>query len=181
MMKISLKSRALILLTGLMASTLFIPSGFSQDYGQGGGVNNDYSSGTAVTPEARPRKVLYLFSADFPYVPGIQWPPAPGTETRFYQLLDQAMSKTPDLVLTDNPEKADYRVELRCGGILHCSKLLVDIKDPNRVVLGSFSLKNASYLWGFGGPNLKQTADTLTQRLDERINLFAQGGYGSTN
>lgn len=137
----------------------------------------------ALTAEAQEggRKVLYLFSADFPPNAATQYPTPPVQETKFWQLLDREMKATDSLVLTENLENADYRVELRCAGVLKCSKLAVDIKDVERNLLGSFYLKNYSPLWGIAAPNLEKVARDLTWRLDERFKQLEQGGYGHTD
>lgn len=127
------------------------------------------------------RKMLYLFSTDFPPNPLVQYPTPPVSETKFWQLLDKEMGATEDLTLTENLEEADYRVELRCGGIFNCSKLVVDVKSPKRDVLTSFSIKNFAPHHGLGAPKLELVAQQLTQKLDERIKLLDQGGYGHTD
>jgi hypothetical protein len=126
------------------------------------------------------RKMIYLFSADFPPNALTQYPMPPARETRFWQLLDKDMATTTDLTLTENPEDADYRVELRCGGVFNCSKLIVDVKDPNRTVLTSFTIKNFAYLY-VGAPNLDIVAQRLTSTLDTRLKLLEKGGYGHTD
>lgn len=147
---------------------------------QGQDADDDYGQ-PAVSSSTTGRKMLHLFSADFPPNPLSQYPSPPAKETRFWQLLDKEMAATPDLTLTESLEDADYRIELRCGGILNCSKLLVDVKDPNRTVLTSFTLKKVSNLGGLGSPRLEQVAHELAQTLDERIKLLDQGGYGHTD
>jgi hypothetical protein len=127
------------------------------------------------------RKLLYLFSTDFPPNPVVQYPSPPVKETKFWQLLDKEMSSTQDLTLTDNLEDANYRIELRCAGVFNCSKLMVDVKSPKRDVLTSFSIKNISSYYGLGSPKLDQVAQKLTQKLDERIKLLDEGGYGHTD
>lgn len=127
------------------------------------------------------RKMLYLFSTDFPPNPVVQYPSPPVSETKFWQLLDREMGLTEDLSLTTNLEEADYRVELRCGGVFNCSKLNVDVKSPQRDVLTSFSIKNFAPYKGLGAPKLELVAHELTQKLDERLKLLDKGGYGHTD
>jgi hypothetical protein len=124
------------------------------------------------------RKKLYLFTADFPSDPLIQYPIPATEETRFWRLLDKEMSATESLSLTADPRKADYRVELQCGGVFRCSRLLVNVKSPDRTVLTSFSLDKINRRGGLGAPYLEQVSRELTQRLDERLRLLPQGGYG---
>lgn len=128
------------------------------------------------------QKVIYLFSTDFPPAPIGVSPSPPVAETRFWQLLDEEMRKTGALSLTENMEEADYRVELRCAGITHCSKLRVDVQSPARDVLSSFNIQEVlPYKGIFGGkPRLEKVAHDLATRLDERIKLLKQGGYGYT-
>lgn len=124
------------------------------------------------------RKRLYFFSTDFPPSLVGQYPSPPTEETRFWQLLDKEMATTDDLRLTADPAEADYRIELRCTGVLNCSRLLVDIKSPTRDVLASFSLRKINRFGAFGAPNLDLVSKELTTRLDERLKLLPQGGYG---
>lgn len=142
--------------------------------------DEDYET-PAVTAPVKERKLLHLFSTDFPPNLASQYPTPAAKETLFWQLLDREMAATSDLSLTDNLEDADYRIELRCGGVLNCSKLLVSVKSPDRIVLTSFTLKKFAPLWGLGAPRLNQVAHELTQTLHERINLLDQGGYGHTD
>lgn len=123
------------------------------------------------------RKMIYLFSADFPQNTLAQYPTPPIQETKFWQLLDHDMSGTQDLTLTENLEDADYQIELRCGGVINCSKLVVDIKDSKRTLLNTFTLSTYSF-FGLTRPNLVSVSQDLTQKLDEHLKQLAQGGYG---
>jgi len=147
---------------GLAVSALFPQSAHSQEAASG-------------------RKMLYLFSTDFPPNPVVQYPSPPVSETKFWQLLDKEMFATNDLSLTTNVEEADYRVELRCAGIFNCSKLMVDVKTPQRDVLASFTIKKFAPYMGLGAPKLELVAHELTQKLDERLKLLEKGGYGHTD
>jgi hypothetical protein len=141
---------------------------------------DDYSTPAVSTPSTC-RKMLHLFSSDFPPNPLGQYPTPPVQETRFWQLLDKEMAATTDLTLTDNLEDADYRIELRCGGIFHCSKLLVDVKNPDRIVLTSFKLEKFAPFRGLGNPRLEQVARDLSRTLQKRIELLDKGGFGHTD
>lgn len=173
------KALVLFMLMGLLSllgSTILFSSGAqAQD-----DLDDGYSQPAVVSAPAG-RKMLHLFSTDFPPNGMAQYPSPPAKETRFWQLLDREMARTADLTLTDNVEQADYRIELRCGGVLNCSKLLVDVKTPDRIVLTSFKLKNYSSFWGLGAPRLEQVAHDLSQTLEQRIKLLDQGGYGHTD
>lgn len=138
-------------------------------------------TGQAQEESVTPRKMIYLFSTDFPPNPVAQYPSPAKEQTRFWQLLDKEMATTSDLTLTENLEHADYRVELRCSGIFNCSQLDVNIKNANREVLGSFKLKKFAPMMGMGKPNLELIASTLTQRLDERLKMINRGGFGATD
>lgn len=124
------------------------------------------------------RKVIYLYSLDFPPDAMVQTPSPALHETRFWRLMESEFAKTNDLALTQNLEEADYRVELRCGGIRKCSKLMVDIKNPQRDVLASFALKSIRPL--LTPPNLEQVVHDLTERVDEKLYEMEQGRYGFT-
>lgn len=135
----------------------------------------------AHSDDTKPRKLIYLFSHDFPLDTFSSEPTPPVSTTRFWQLMDKEIKATPDLTLTESVDKADYRVELRCGGIRECSKLVVDIETPTRDVLASFNIRNGMRSGRFNRkPNLEIVAQELTQRLDERFKLLEQGGYGVT-
>jgi hypothetical protein len=136
----------------------------------------------AHAQEGGARKTLYIFSTDFPSAEVMQVPPPPVQETKFWQLMDKEMQATNSLQLTESMEKADYRVDLRCGGIANCEKLVVDIKDPNRNVLSTFTLTGYKpYYRFFGPPNLEKVAHDLTARLAERLHDIDQGGFGTTD
>jgi hypothetical protein len=124
------------------------------------------------------RKMLYLFSLDFPPDIPAKYPIPPIQETRFWRLMDREIQATDNLALTENMEAADYRVELRCSGVLNCSELAVDVKDAQRNVLTSFVIKNIAPFFGLGRPDLDKVSRQLAIRLDERIKLLNQGGYG---
>jgi hypothetical protein len=126
------------------------------------------------------RKAIYLFSTEFPPSLLTQYPTPPIQETKFWQILDKNISETQDLSLTQNLEDADYQVELRCSGILNCTRLVVDVKDSKRMLLTSFNVTNYSTYFGFGRPDLNLVSQRLTQKLDEHLKLLGQGGYGHT-
>lgn len=130
----------------------------------------------AATTERR--KKLYLFTTDFPADPLLQYSVPALQETRFWRLLDRDMMATESLSLTADPSKADYRVELQCSGVFNCSRLLVNVKTPDRRLLTSFSLEKINSHGGLGAPHLEKVSRELTQHLDERIRLLPQGGYG---
>ena len=126
------------------------------------------------------RKQIYLFSTEFPPNTLTQYPAPPLQETKFWQLLDKEFAATPDLSLTENLEDADYQVEVRCGGIINCTKLIVDVKDSKRTLLTTFTMSNAPIYLNLVRPNLPYVAQKLTQKLDTHIQKFSQGGYGYT-
>ena len=124
------------------------------------------------------RKKVYLFTADFPQNVFTQFPSPPLEETTFWKLLNKEMASTSGLTLIADPEKADYRVEMRCSGVFNCSRLIVDVKSPERNPLTSFSLTHINRFEGLGSPMLDKVSHELAQRLDERIRLIPRGGYG---
>lgn len=133
----------------------------------------------AQSEETSGKKALYLFSLDFPPDLTTQYPSPPMQETKFWQLLDQEMQATHNLMLTESMEKADYRVEIRCAGALNCLNVAVDVKDLQRNVLTSFEIKRIHPLLGLWKPDLEKVARELAIRLDDRLKLIEQGGgYG---
>ena len=173
------------LLLALLAATVTIGPALSQNDGDlppaDPGIQAPASEPVAPPVDAPavapPRKVVYLYSLDFP--PDIYATnPIPALhETDFWRLMDKEMAQTPDLALTENLEEADYRVELRCSGIISCTHLVVDIKNPQRDVLASFTMKKMRPSL-FGKPNLPIVAKNLTAKIDERINAMNKGDYG---
>jgi len=154
---------AVLLGCGLLFGSAMIPAAHSQEDGGN-------------------RKMIYMFSADFPPNTMAQYPSPPIQETKFWQMLDRSMSATPDLALTQSIEDADYQIELRCGGVMNCTKLIVDVKDSKRTLLTTFVLRNYNTFIGlFGRPRLEAVSDEIAQRLDEHIKHFSQGGYGFSN
>jgi hypothetical protein len=133
----------------------------------------------AFCQEGTSRKMLYVFSLDFPPDVVAHYPTPPLQQTRFWQLLDREIQATNNLSLTTDQELADYRVELRCTGLFPCSQLAVDVKDPQRNTLTSFNLKKFSPFFGlWKKPDLEKVARELAILLDERIRLLSQGGVG---
>jgi len=126
------------------------------------------------------RKQIYLFSSEFPPNTLAQYPAPPIQETKFWQLLDKEFAATPDLALTENLEDADYQVELRCGGIINCTKMIVDVKDSKRTLLTTFTMNNFPFGFNLIRLNLPYVTQQLTQKLDDHIQKFSQGGYGYT-
>lgn len=157
----SWQQRLLIAMMGLsvLAGCLTPPPAQSQEYTDG-------------------RKMLYLFSLDFPPDIPAKYPIPPLQESRFWRLLDREIRATDNLALTENMEMADYRVELHCSGALNCSELAVDVKDSQRNMLTSFVIKNIAPFFGLGRPDLDKVSRQLAIRLDERIKRLNQGGYG---
>ncbi len=127
---------------------------------------------------ATSRKNIYIFNPEFPPSVMAQYPTPPLQETRFWQLLDKNFNATGDLALTQNLEDADYQVELRCSGVVNCTRLIVDVKDAKRTQLVSFSFGKYTPYWGLGAPNLPYVAQQLSEKLNEHLKLLNQGGYG---
>mgnify|MGYP005684762595 CR=1 FL=1 len=90
--------------------------------------------------------------------------------TQFWQTIGEEMSKTQSLSVTSDMEIADYRVHVRCAGMLRCDMLRVDIATPSRDHLVTYRVR------GTGGIN--KVVPRLVWTLDERIALINQGGIG---
>lgn len=122
------------------------------------------------------RKMIYMFSDDFPPDLFFQHPQPPVRTTRFWQILDKAMNENTDLQLTEDVEEANYRVELMCTGITWCGKVRVDVMTPNRDVLATYSIPGKlPFLW----PNIAVTAQRIASTLDSRIAAIEEGGVGN--
>jgi hypothetical protein len=155
----------------LMASSL-LPL-YAQEEGQAA---DDQTSEHSAVSVDQPRKIIHLFSKDFP--PGAADVTSPASETRFWQALDKAMKENGSMALTENLEEADYRVELRCSGIFKCTNLRVDVRTPQRDVLTSFVLHGVTPIPHISVPKLDLVAQNLTTKLDEHFKSLEQGGYG---
>jgi len=135
--------------------------------------NMQYSNNT--------KKVLYINSPDYPPDP-MQYPQNPTKKTEFWKEMDRALTTTRNLTITENLEQADYRVNIKCGGIIHCSKLKVYIESPKRDVLASYTLPNIKKVATSDQPKpISNTASRLAATLQEHIDKLQQGGYGYSN
>jgi len=131
------------------------------------------------TPADVERKVIYLFNQDYPPAGIVQHPTHPVSLTKFWQVLDKQMRESRSLALSESLEDADYRVEIKCAGITHCSKLRVYIKSPQRDVLSAFTLhKVKAGLFTPSAELMDNVASRLAQRLQESIDALEEGGYG---
>ncbi|MEM0952060.1 MAG: hypothetical protein AAGI66_07970 [Cyanobacteria bacterium P01_H01_bin.74] len=120
------------------------------------------------------RKV-YVFSSDFPPGGLINYPASSQKQSAFWGDLNQAFLNTPRLMLTNAVEDADYRVELRCSGIVNCKHLTVDLKSAKRVALTAFRLKDIRN-W-FGDPDYSLVSTRLVEVLNQKIAQVERGGF----
>lgn len=124
------------------------------------------------------RHSIYVFSNGFPPDKWAQYP-SPAVKTAFFwEQFHQQVLGSQNLALTDQPDTADYIVELQCGGIRNCSKLIVNIKSPSRDLLGSFKLSKISGL--FHSPRLEHVAKRLSSTLDKHILAIENGEFRHT-
>ena len=131
------------------------------------------------TPADETRKVIYLFNQDYPPAGIVQHPTHPVQLTKFWQVLDKQMRETRNLALTESVEDADYRVEIKCAGITHCSKLRVYLQSPQRDVLSAFTLHKVKPLFlSANTVQMEGVAQRLATRLQESIDALEEGGYG---
>lgn len=138
--------------------------------------NMQYSGGSDA------RKVLFINSPDYPSEALAQYPQNPATKTEFWKEMDRAMRTTRNLSITENLEQADYRVNIKCGGLIHCSKLKVYIENPKRDVLASYTLPKVKKTATKDQERpIANTASRLAATLQEHIDKLSQGGYGYSN
>ena len=127
---------------------------------------------------AEGRKPVYIYSPDYPQS-GLMNKPA--RQTDFVKFLNQSLSETRNLTLTNSVEDAQYRVDVLCGGIAYCTQLKVYIKSPHRDVLTAYSLPNIKSTWWLKPAPLSDVAHRLADTLQTHIDQLDQGGYGYQN
>lgn len=133
-----------------------------------------------AAPNTLNRKVVYLFNQDYPPQTLVGYPTPPMSTAHFWKMLDKEMRQTQTLGLTENLEEADYNVEVKCSGIMGCSKLRVYIKSPKRDVLTAYTLRGIKQNPIAHRP-VDQVAKRLAQSLEERISKLEQGDFGYGN
>ena len=122
------------------------------------------------------KRVIYVQNSEFP--PNevfVSYPPNQKRKTRFWEYLDKELAAN-NMRLTENMEEADYRVDLKCAGIIQCSRLQVFIESPNRDVLTSFPVEQVRLL--YTPPQVPIVARRISEKLEQHLNLLEKGGYG---
>jgi hypothetical protein len=122
------------------------------------------------------RSKIYIFTQDFPPDIFFQHPQPPVSTTKFWKLLNHEIQERTNLELTPNLEEANYRVDLRCGGVVHCNRVRVDVMTPYRDVLTSYDLPGK--ILGFW-PNVSLMSQRLATTLDIKIAALEDGGFGN--
>jgi hypothetical protein len=122
-------------------------------------------------------KQVYLYTHDFPPARLGQVPPPAEVETQFLADLNKALLQQGGIELSATEEAADYTVDVRCGGIVHCSLVELDFYSPNHQFLSAVKLK--------GRPCPMKQVDTATmassiaQTMAKQITAMeTEGRYG---
>lgn len=155
-----------------------------QPYGDMNNADRISPQAGATTPQDmhmnHQQVTLYLYNPDYPPYPYLKNPKPPVRETGFWRAMDREMQATQHLMLTENLEEADYRVELKCAGLFKCSKLKVFIESPNRDVLSAFEMKGMTPMIGSAQAHVDRVAQQLTKEVHDKIVGLDEGKFGYT-
>jgi hypothetical protein len=133
----------------------------------------------SLPQEAMPYVRIHFSSYEFPNRPLLSGPPDAERTTMFYKFLNHSLENNGHMALVNNFEKSDYRVELECTGIIHCSELQINIYDTFRNYLASIKMPRAAA--GVSDNSLQKHADVIAKALQKRLLAFNTGGYGAYN
>lgn len=104
-------------------------------------------------------------------------PSDPTKRTQFQLALHQAVNHYPNMKMTDHLEKANYRVEIECAGLLLCSRVQLNVYDLHRNFLAAMQMPRAHLLTN--EYNLRDEARQIAEVVNRRLLAFPQGGYGN--
>ncbi|MBX2860589.1 MAG: hypothetical protein KTR14_05105 [Vampirovibrio sp.] len=115
---------------------------------------------------------IFLYNQDYPTNDALMRFPRPADEnTKFLGYLGHEFQTTNWLSLTETTEEADYRVDIKCAGIIYCTKLRVYVKSPDRAILSSYTLDIKK-------KPVEIVASDLANTLASRISKVEQGYTG---
>lgn len=106
---------------------------------------------------------VHFSSTEFPPAPFGQIPSPPLAETAFYEALVRDTQDSGYVSLMETPHLANYRAELRCAGVFHCSQLKLDLFTPDRKALATYNLPGRRFPWS--QVDVEATAQTITDAL----------------
>ena len=135
------------------------------------------SSSFALPQEAVPYVRIHFSTYEFPNRGFVSGPPDAERTTQFYKFLNNSLQNNGHMALVNHFEKSDYRVELECSGIIHCSELQLNIFDTFRNYLASIKMPRPAV--GVSDQSLEKHADLIAQELQKRLMAFNSGGFGT--
>jgi hypothetical protein len=133
----------------------------------------------ALPEAAIPYVRIHFSTYEFPNRGFVAGPPDAERSTQFYKFLNNSLQNNGHMALVNNFEKSDYRVELECTGIIHCSELQLNIYDTFRNYLASIKMPRPAI--GVSDRSLQKHADVIAQELQKRLMAFNSGGFGAYN
>ena len=131
----------------------------------------------ALPTEAMPYVRIHFSTYEFPNRVFVAGPPDAERSTQFYKFLNHSLQNNGHMALVNDFEKSDYRVELECTGIIHCSELQLNIYDTFRNYLASIKLPRPAV--GVSDRSLEKHADVIAQELQKRLMAFNSGWFGA--
>lgn len=136
------------------------------------------ASALPVTPAICPTVKVHLTNSEFPARPFAQYPTDPIAHTQFTAYLNETLMMNGGLQLINDIQDADYRVELRCTGALHCGQLQVNLFDAKRLFISSVTIPARR-----AGANTEQrlysVATAIAQVLHRQIAAHPMGISGT--
>jgi hypothetical protein len=139
--------------------------------------NMNHHSSFALPQEAIPYVRIHFSTYEFPNRGFVSGPPDAERTTMFYKYLSNSLQNNGHMALVNNFEKSDYRIELECAGIIHCSELQLNIFDTFRNYLASIKMPRPA--GGVSDPALQRNADVIARQLQKRLMAFNSGGFGA--
>ncbi|MFM7389348.1 MAG: hypothetical protein ACKO34_01840 [Vampirovibrionales bacterium] len=131
-----------------------------------------------ITQEQIPYTKVHITNPEYPPRRFAQYPPNPVEYTHFTAFLNEALSRNGGLKMVDNIETADYRVEIRCSGLVHCGDLQLNLYDAKRTFLNSVMLP-ANRKGVEKSERLYSIANSIAKSVHKQIASIPMGGYGA--
>jgi hypothetical protein len=134
-------------------------------------------SAFALPQSAMPYVKIYFSTYEFPNRGFASVPSDAEKKTLFYKYLGWSLQNHGRMALVNNFEKSDYRVELECAGIIHCSQLQLNIYDSFRNYLATVKMPRPKQ--GTSEESLQLHAEVIATELQKRLMAFNSGGFGT--
>lgn len=131
----------------------------------------------ALPESAMPYVKIYFSTYEFPNRAFGAVPSDAEKKTLFYKYLGWSLQNHGRMALVNNFEKSDYRVELECAGVIHCSQLQLNIYDSFRNYLATVKMPRPKQ--GTSEESLQLHAEVIATELQKRLMAFNSGGFGT--